>query len=66
MTLTKPQHKVPEPSQQQPASLSLDEDIDEEIDDFLNSSISASEELTKEDTVTEEASLRADYTEKLT
>ena len=46
-------------------SVSVDEDIDEEIDEFLNSSISASEDFTKDESVTEDASLRADYVEKL-
>ena len=46
------------------ASVSVDEDIDEEIDEFLNSSISASEDFTKEETVSEETSLKADFVDK--
>lgn len=55
----------PNTSEPEPQSISITEDIDEELDDFLNSSISASEDFTKEETVTEEASLKADYMEKL-
>ncbi len=51
---------------EQPASLSVEEDIDEEIDEFLQSSLSASEDFTKEETIAEDASLKADYVEKLT
>ena len=48
---------------QQPKSLSVEEDIDEEIDEFLQSSLSASEDFTKEETMAEDASLKADYVE---
>lgn len=64
----KPMTKVSAPVQADkdpPQSLSLDDDIDEEIDEFLNSSISASEDFTKEETVAEDASIKADYSEKL-
>jgi len=53
------------PSAPEPQSLSITEDIDEEMDEFLNSSISASDDFTKEESVSEGASLRADYEEKL-
>ena len=53
------------PSEPEPQSLSITEDVEEEIDEFLNSSISASDDYTKEESVTEGASLRADYEEKL-
>lgn len=55
----------PNTAEPEPQSISITEDIDEELDDFLNSSISASEDFTKEETVTEDASLKADYMEKL-
>ena len=48
-----------------PQSSSITEDIDEEIDEFLNSSISASDDFSKEETATDDASLKADYVENL-
>ena len=57
--------KPSEPTGAEPQSLSITEDIDEEMDEFLNSSISASDDFTKEESVSEGASLNADYQEKI-
>jgi len=68
MASVKPSEPTPSaaaPPAPEPQSLSITEDIDEEMDEFLNSSISASDDFTKEESVSEGASLRADYEEKL-
>ena len=68
MASVKPSEPTPSaaaPPAPEPQSLSITEDIDEEMDEFLNSSISASDDFTKEESVSDGASLQADYEEKL-
>jgi len=43
----------------------ITENIEEELDSFLNSEISGGDDLTKDETIKDDASLKADYVESL-
>jgi len=47
------------------SSPDITENIEEELDSFLNSEISGGDDLTRDETIKEDASLRADYVESL-